>query len=522
MKHLIIIICIVLMVLIVGCPKKNQTPDVPSKPKGPSVGQINVSYSFSTVATDPDGNDIAYQFYWGGDTSDWSNYVASGESIVMSKSWSSVNTYSIKARAKDKNGKISEWSEPHSILISAQTMWTKTYGGDYADIGNSVQQTTDGGYIIVGLTESYGAGGYDIWLIKTDSSGNMQWNKTFGGAEDDWGLTVQQTTDGGYIIFAEYYNIYNNGIQLIKTDNLGNLQWSRTFSGFIGFGSVAYGFSQVGQQTSDGGYVLTGTKIIDDTMFDVNVLLIKTDISGNLQWEKTFSFYGEYFGYGASVQQTFDGGYIITGLAEYSDSTNVLLIKTDPSGNMQWSKTFSSSNYDEIGYSVQQTSDGGYIITGLFYTDTTMGIILIKTNALGEMQWRKNFSGAGFYVCFGQPTTDGGYIISGTTTINPDIMAGWLIKTDGSGNMQWNKTYGGATWLSLGFSVKQTSDGGYILTGATILGAGSVDVLLLKTDANGNTILPSEKSGLAKTSSSKSHSLFSNRMGKFAEIRERK
>ena len=123
MKHLFIIVCIVLMVVIIGCPKKNQTPDVPSKPTGPTIGQINVSYNFTTIATDPDENDIAYQFYWSdGDTSDWSDYVASGESITMSKSWSSANTYSIKARAKDNNGKISEWSQPHSIVITEQVI----------------------------------------------------------------------------------------------------------------------------------------------------------------------------------------------------------------------------------------------------------------------------------------------------------------------------------------------------------------------------------------------------------------
>jgi hypothetical protein len=372
--------------------------------------------------------------------------------------------------------------------------WTfmNTFGGLSDDEGYSVEQTTGGGFIIAGYTRSFGAGECDVWLIKTDGAGNMVWNKTYGGIESDRGNSVRQTTDGGYVILG-YTNSFSPradycDIWLIKTDRTGNMVWNKTFGG------EDYEFGHCVQQTTDGGYIITGVTHSFGAGKD-DVWLIKTDSNGNMVWNRTFG--GSNFDCGNCVQQTTDGGYIITGEKYPSGEfvySDVWLIKTDSNGNMVWNRTFGGSLYDfnEEGRYVQQTSDGGYIITGyttpVDYTD----IWLIKTDSAGNMVWNRTFGGPdydeGFCV---QQTSDGGYIIIGYYV--PVNFKGWqtdvwLIKTDSTGNKTWDRTFGGTSYLELdkGFCVQQTSDGGYIITGVTdSYGAGRKDVWFIKTDKDG-------------------------------------
>jgi hypothetical protein len=262
------------------------------------------------------------------------------------------------------------------------TAWTRTFGGSSDDAGYSVQQTTDGGYIITGYTRSYGTGWFEVYLIKTNANGDTSWTKIFGGASDDRGYSVQQTLDGGYIITG-YTRSYGAGVYdvyLIKTDANGNETWYKTF----GDSSLDYGYSV--QQTLDSGYIITGyTDSYGAGGRDV--YLIKADVNGNQQWYKTFGGSSEDEGY--SVQQTSDGGYIITGVTRSygAGSNDVYLIKTDANGNQQWYKTFGGSKNDR-GYSVQQTSDSGYIITGNTWSyGAGLGdVYLIKTDASGNVK----------------------------------------------------------------------------------------------------------------------------------------
>ena len=363
--------------------------------------------------------------------------------------------------------------------------FTTLFGGNQEDLGFSVQQTTDGGYIITGYTWSYGNGEEDIWLIKTDSQGNEEWNQTYGGNEDDKGFSVQQTTDGGYIItgFTDSYGSGEFDIWLVKTDSQGNEEWNQT----IGGTEDDEGFSV--QQTTDGGYILTGYTL-SFANGEEDIWLIKTDSQGNEEWNQTFG--GSEDDYGYSVKQTTDGGYIITGYLSNieNNSYDVWLIKTDSQGNEEWNQTFGGDE-DDYGYFVKQTTDGGYIITGgtQSYGSGEQDVWLIKTNSQGNEEWNQTFGGTDGESSFSvKQTTDGGYIITGGTRSyglgSSDV---WLIKTDGQGNEEWNQTLGGS-YNDFGYSVDQTTDGGYIITGGIESPVyGRYDICLIKTDSEGTT-----------------------------------
>jgi hypothetical protein len=376
-----------------------------------------------------------------------------------------------------------------SFSVSGQG-WEQTYGGSDEERGFSVQQTSDGGYITAGKTDSFGNGSFDVYLIKTDGSGVEQWSQTYGGTGDDVGASVQQTSDGGYIIAGWTYSFGNGSsdVYLIKTDGNGVEQWSQTYGGTNPDGGKSV------QQTSDGGYIICGYTGSFGVSYDA--YLIKTDGNGVEQWSQTFDGSGSFDSF-SSVQQTTDGGYIMCGYTDnyidyYYNDDDVYLIKTDGNGVEQWNQTYGSGYYYEAGYSVDQTTDGGYIIVGTLespYIGTLPAgqIILIKTDSNGDEQWYQYYGISGYeYGKSVKQTTDGGYIMCGHrgsffADNSEDV---YLIKTDGNGVEQWSQTYG-ETDTDMGFSVQQTTDGGYIIGGTSWSNETGYDVYLIKTDSEG-------------------------------------
>jgi hypothetical protein len=370
-------------------------------------------------------------------------------------------------------------------ITHAQQRWERTYGGTSFDCGYSVQQTSDGGYIVAGMSSSFGPGANDVYLFKTNSQGDTLWTRTYGGMRTQYAYSVQQTSDGGYII-AGITNSFGPGdcdVYLIKTNGSGDTLWTRTYGGT----NDDEGFSV--QQTSDGGYIIAGLT----NSFGVgngDVWLIKTNTSGDTLWTRTYG--GTSLDWGFSVQQTSDGGYIVTGMTSSfgAGSNDVYLFKTNSQGDTLWTSTYGGTRSD-AGYSVQQTLDGGYIVAGWNRSlrDTLdCDVYLIKTNASGDTLWTKTFGGTNWdYGYSVQQTSDGGYIVAGLTwSFGAGSDDFYLIKTNGSGETLWTRTYGG-TNDDEGFSVQQTSDGGYIIAGLTLsFGAGGDDAYLIKTDTNGN------------------------------------
>jgi hypothetical protein len=289
--------------------------------------------------------------------------------------------------------------------------WNKTFGGSASEYARAIQQTDDNGYIIVGKTSSYGKGG-DIWLIKTNTTGVEQWNRSYGGASYEWATSVQQTSDGGYILVGvtNSYGAGGGDVWVIKTNQAGIEQWNKTYGG------KQYDVGHTIIQTNDDGYAIVGATQSFGSGSD-DIWLIKTDATGIEQWNTTYG--GIEFDAGWSIQQTNDNGYAIVGeTASYGlGQGDVWLIKTDMTGSEQWNGTYGGIYRDE-GYSVRQTNDGGYIIAGVTssYEVERRDALLIKTNAAGFEQWNITYGGIGYDCVWSvQQTSDSGYVITGYT-----------------------------------------------------------------------------------------------------------
>lgn len=307
--------------------------------------------------------------------------------------------------------------------------WSKFYGDEKEDWAHSVWQTRDNAYIVAGFTESYGAAGSaDVWLLRIGENGEVRWTKTFGSDQPDHAFGVQQTADGGYIITGDTssYGAGSADIWLIKTDTYGNEEWDRTFGGEAEEGSYAV------QQTSDGGYIVAGfTSSYSSTPDAPDAWVIKTDAEGNEMWSRVFG--GSKSDWASSVQQTSDGGYIVGGYTGSfgAGQGDIWLIRLDADGNELWNKTFGGPE-EERSYCVRQASNGGYIVSGYTwsYGAGEYDIWLIKTSPEGEKEWERFFGGERKDKCKAViEANDGDYVLAGNTqSFGDDGFDIWLIK----------------------------------------------------------------------------------------------
>lgn len=343
--------------------------------------------------------------------------------------------------------------------------WNKTFGGVYFDEAHSVQKVPDGGYIILGWTNLWGTGEYGAtWLIKIDASGHEQWNRTYGANRVD---KISPTSDGGYNLKGWS----DQNLWIMEIDSKGNEIWNKTTSMDKPPLRVNKGKFQINsfKETSDGGFIYAGFNMMSESTSDWHMRLVKVDNRGNEQWNMTSRrSQGDI---ADSVQQTSDGGYILSGATESS----ALVLKLDANGNQQWEKILGTKGE---AWAVLQTSDSGYIIAERINSD----IRLIKVDTTGNEQWNRTFGGPNTDIGSSiQKTSDDGYILAGyTKSYGAGDRDAWVIKTDASGNEQWNKTFGGEKRDELYF-VNETSRGYYILAGYTqSYGAGDRDAWLIR------------------------------------------
>ncbi len=391
--------------------------------------------------------------------------------------------------------------------------WQKCLGGTSEDIAYSIQQTSDGGFIVAGETLSNDGdvsgnhGGRDAWVVKLNSSGDIIWKKCLGGTDHDFAYSIQQTSDGGFIVAGltgsndgdVSGNHGGSDAWVVKLNSSGEIEWQKCLGG------TNYDFAYSIQQTSDGGFIVASITGSNDGDVSGNhggsdYWVVKLNSSGGIEWQKclggTNSDGGIFNDYIYSIQQTSDGGFIMACETMSNDgdvsgnhgSYDAWVVKLNSLGDIEWQKCLGGTNRD-IANSIQQTSDGGFIVAGS--TSSNDGDVsgnhgygdawVVKLNSSGDIEWQKCLGGTNSDWAYSiQQTNDSGFIVAGYTHSNNGDVSGnhgyydyWVVKLNSSGDIEWQKCIGGTNY-EFANSIQQTSDGGFIVAGETLSNNGDV------------------------------------------------
>lgn len=426
--------------------------------------------------------------------------------------------------------------DPKSPIVQntflGEVAWVKSYGGSGEDTAQSIIQTLDGGYAILGFSNSMNgdlAGKTtdvnDYWLLKLDEEGNLSWGKTYGGSKDDRGQSVIQTKDGGYAIVGYAMSDDGDGSNnegfhdnwILRLDGSGNMLWEKSF----GFSGHDHSYDVV--ETADGGFFFSGFLDVTSsggagnegkgsylTRHGVGEFWgTKLDTNGNLEWRRYFGGTNNDRSYG--VVQADDGGFVLAGASESDDfditnpkgSYDFWVLKMSNQGDLLWQKSFGGTGIDKA-YDIAKTPDGAYVVTGnTFSTDTDISknngesdVWLIKVDDNGNLVWEKTFGGAAFDAAQGIiSTANGGLVIAGNskstdgdTTENQGENDLWIIKTDALGGIEYQQTFGGSG-IDFGFDTVESNDGSLIFVGETasedfpsLIPKGLTDLVVIKIE----------------------------------------
>ncbi len=352
--------------------------------------------------------------------------------------------------------------------------WTETYGSFQAESCQSVKEISTGGYILGGVTKSFGAGLNDFYIINIDTEGNVIWEKTYGGSKDDWCLDIDATTDGGFIAvgYTESFGSGKRDMYIVRLDSNGDSLWARVIGG------IEHDFAESVDQTDDGGFVVLGTTSSAGAGYQ-DMYLVKLSVEGEVEWSRTFG--GIWSEFGKSVTVTNDGGFILAGSdGSFGVQGDVYIIKTDTEGNEEWTKLYGGEGYQEA-ISIQQTSDGGYIVGGNKAPDLSYNydMYVLRLDSNGDTLWTKTYGK--YDISSIIETVDGGFVFIGDDTQwgNTTVMMK-IVKINQDGDIIWEDTYG-SQGIENGLDIIQTSDNGYLAVGSTTsFGAGSLDFYIVK------------------------------------------
>ena len=380
----------------------------------------------------------------------------------------------------------------------ANMLWQNSLGGSGNEYAYKIFQTPDNGFIVMGHSESNDGdvsenkGNMDYWLVKLNEAGELEWERSYGGSGYEFGYSVINTIDGGYLLGGQSGSAdgdvsNNHGMNdawVVKLDGVGNIQWEKSYGGSLN----EYITGMI--ETTDGGFLFvapttSGDGDITNNQGELDYWIIKTDPQGTIEWQKTYG--GSESDYSQDVKQTADGGYIVTGMSRSSDGdiTNPYggydywVLKLDPMGNMEWQKNYGGSQ-DDFSLAILVTDDNGYIISG--YSKSNNGDVsgnhggndywIVKIDGSGNLQWQKSYGGSDDDLAsYITKSNTGGYIISGLTfsddgdiTNNHGERDAWILETDASGNLIWQGCYGGSD-IDLANFVVPTLDGNYTFAG---------------------------------------------------------
>lgn len=387
-----------------------------------------------------------------------------------------------------------------NLFAQPNIEWQKCLGGSGVDEGLQVKATTDGGYIVTGKTLSNDGdvsgnhGVSDFWVVKLDSIGAIEWQKTYGGSNHDRSYSIDQTADGGYVVAG--HTASNNGdvsgnhgdldCWVLKLSNSGAIEWQKTLGG------SDWDEAWSVRQTIDGGYILAGRTRSNDGDVSGNhgafdFWMVKMDGSGSIEWQRCLGGSADDIAY--SVKQSMEGGYVVAGetaslngdVTGLHGSTDFWVVKLDPEGAMEWQKTLGSTSLDRPN-DIYPTHDGGYVVVGIAsWNDGDVSgnhggfdYWVVKLDELGKVNWQKSLGGSNEdYAQSVQQTSDGGYILAGSTPSTDGDVVGndggvdfWIVQLSPEGEIRWQKTLGGMQ-ADRALSIQQSNDGGYIVAGYT-------------------------------------------------------